>query len=314
MIPGLQHKRLRSFDGTEIAYQVRGRGPAVVLANGLGGFYEAYRPVYDALGDDYRVICWDYRGIFRSGEPRDRKTLAVPYHCDDLEHILDHEGVDRAVFVGWSMGVQVNLEYFRRYGGGRVDGLVAIGGTYGTPFRTVLSSRMIEHAIPLALGALRAQAPLANQATRTLAAWRGLIPTIKRLGLVSPDLDEALFREVLAGFATVDWRLYGESLSYLGAHDARDVLPRIDVPSLIVAGARDLLVPAFIAEEMHRAIPGSRLVVVEGGTHYMLMEYPALFRDQVLGFLSEVPGYEPRRAPADSGAPGGFDRAVGTDG
>jgi pimeloyl-ACP methyl ester carboxylesterase len=293
MVPGLEHRRLRSFDGTEIAYQVRGRGPAVVLANGLGGFYEAYKPIYDALGERYRIVCWDYRGIFRSQVPRDRATLAVPFHCDDLERILDHEGIDRAVFIGWSMGVQVNFEFFRKRRD-RMDALVAIGGTFGNPFSSVLSSRMVQYAIPSVLRAIRAQAPLVNQATRTLAGWNGIIPTIKRLGIVSPDLDDAAFREVLAGFATVDWRVYSHALTLLGTHDARDVLPQIDMPALIMAGDRDMLVPAFIAEQTHRAIPGSRLVMVEGGTHYALMEYPKVFGQELLAFLAQVPGYEPK--------------------
>jgi pimeloyl-ACP methyl ester carboxylesterase len=293
MVPGLEHRRLRSFDGTEIAYQVRGRGPAVVLANGLGGFYEAYKPIYDALGERYRIVCWDYRGIFRSQVPRDRSTLAVPFHCDDLERILDHEGIDRAVFIGWSMGVQVNFEFFRKRRD-RMDALVAIGGTFGSPFSSVLSSRVVQYAIPSVLRAIRAQAPLVNQATRTLAGWDGIIPTIKRLGIVSPDLDDAAFREVLAGFATVDWRVYSHALTLLGTHDARDVLPQIDMPALIMAGDRDMLVPAFIAEQTHREIPGSRLVMVEGGTHYALMEYPKVFGQELLAFLAQVPGYEPK--------------------
>jgi pimeloyl-ACP methyl ester carboxylesterase len=303
MIPGLEHKRLRSFDGTEIAYQTRGKGPAIVLANGLGGFYEAYRPIYEALGERYRILCWDYRGIFRSQVPRDRSTLAVPYHCDDLELILDHEGIDRAVFIGWSMGVQVNFEFFR-HRRDRMDALIAVGGTYGTPFRTMLSSRMVQYAIPAVLRAIGAQAPLVNHATRTLAGWNGIIPTIKRLGIVSEALDEEAFREVLEGFATVDWRVYSEALGWLGRHDARDVLPKIDMPTLIMAGDRDILVPAFIAEQTHRAIPGSRLVIVEGGTHYALMEYPRVFRDELLALLAQVPGYEPAAAEAVAGAGG----------
>ena len=78
MIPGLEHKRFRSFDGTEIAYQARGDGPCVVLANGLGGTFEAFRHIFATLGTRYRVLCWDYRGMYRSARPRDFGTLAVP--------------------------------------------------------------------------------------------------------------------------------------------------------------------------------------------------------------------------------------------
>ena len=75
MVPGIQHRRVASFDGTELAYQVRGEGPAVVLANGLGGSYEAFRHIYAELGERFKILCWDYRGIFGSAAPADPATL-----------------------------------------------------------------------------------------------------------------------------------------------------------------------------------------------------------------------------------------------
>ena len=151
----------------------------------------------------------------------------------------------------------------------------------------------MSYAIPSMLRAIGAQAGLVNRATRAVAGWNGIIPTLKRLGIVSSDLDDDNFREVLAGFGTVDWRLYSQTLTLLGMHDASDLLPEIDLPTLILAGDRDILVPAFTADHMHRAIPGSRLVIVEGGTHYALMEYPQLFREELRSFLATIPGYEP---------------------
>ena len=117
MVPGLVHKSFVSFDGTRIAYQLRGPvgAPTVVLANGLGGTFEAFRHVYGALGEHYRILCWDYRGLYRSERPRDLATLSIASHCRDLSALLDHEQIGEAVFLGWSMGVQVNFEFFRNH-------------------------------------------------------------------------------------------------------------------------------------------------------------------------------------------------------
>src|SRR6185503_11785474 len=58
---------IRKFfdDETEVAIQLRGPAgaPAVVLCNGLGGTFEAFRYVYETLGEHYRIVCWDYRGL-----------------------------------------------------------------------------------------------------------------------------------------------------------------------------------------------------------------------------------------------------------
>jgi pimeloyl-ACP methyl ester carboxylesterase len=292
MVPGLEHKRIASYDGTEIAYQVRGQGPAVVLANGLGGTYEAFRHVYSALGERYRTVCWDYRGLYRSAAPHDRGTLSVPHQCRDLERILEHEGIDRAVFVGWSMGVQVNFEFFREHAD-MIDGIVAINGTGGRPFDTVLSSRFVKYVIPVMLRAIKAQAQLVGRTTRAVVAWDGLVATAQRFGMVSRTLDVDAFRDVAAGFVDMDWNIYTTLLERLGEHDASDVLPRVTVPTLIVTGDRDILTPAFTAERMHRAIAGSRLVVIQGGTHYTPVEYPRVIQEELLDFLGRVPGYQP---------------------
>ncbi len=295
MVPGLEHRTLTARDGTRIAYQVRGSGPVVVLSNGLGGTYEAFRHVYAELGDDYRILCWDYRGLYRSATPIDRRRLDIDHHCEDLEQILDHEKVDRAVFVGWSMGVQLNFEFFRARRR-RMDGIIAINGTCGRPFQTAMASRVVSYVIPVALRAIRAQAALVGRATRTVVAWDGLVGMLQRFGMVSRTLDVDAFRDVAEGFKTIDWKNYSDLIERLGDHDAEDVLPTIDIPTLIITGDRDILTPPFTAEKMHRAVTGSRLVVIAGGTHYTPVEFPAIIREEIRGFLDRVPGYA-RRPP-----------------
>lgn len=292
MVPGLAHKRVLATDGTEIGYQVRGRGPGIVLANGLGGTFEAYRHIFDALGERYRVLCWDYRGLYESGTPANRDTFTVEHQCDDLEVLMDHEGMDRAVFIGWSMGVQVNFEYFRKRRA-RMDGIVAINGTYGRPFRTAMSTRVVEHVIPMLLKALRAQADFVGKTTRAVVGWEGLVGAMKRFGLVSETLDVDAFRDVAEGFKDLDWKNYTDLMQRLGEHDAEDVLHEIDIPVLVITGDRDIMTPAFTAERLHRSIRGSRLVIIRGGTHYTPVEYPRVVQEELLDFLARIPGYAP---------------------
>lgn len=295
MVPGIEHKRVESFDGTEIAYQVRGEGPAVVLAEGLGGSYQAFRHVYDVLGDRYRVVSWDYRGLYGSAAPADPRAIAMEDHCRDLEAILGREKIERAVFVGWSMGVQLSFEFFRARRQ-RMDGIVAINGTSGRPFDTVLSSRFIKYVIPTMLRVARAQAPLVSRATRAALAWEGAVPMLTRFGLVSKDLDLETFGAIIEGFADMDFEIYMRLLEVLGDHDAGDVLPEVDVPVLIITGDRDLMTPSFTAERLHRGVRDSRLVVIEGGTHYTPVEYPRVVQDEIRAFLDSVPGYRAQAA------------------
>jgi len=114
---------------------------------------------------------------------------------------------------------------------------------------------------------------------------------MKRFGMVSDTLDMEAFREVAAGFKTIDWRIYSDLLARLDEHDAEEVLAQVRVPTTIVTGDRDILTPPSTAERMHREIPGSRLVLIRGGTHYTPVEFPAILQDELLRLLARVPGW-----------------------
>ena len=294
MVPGIQQRQLVARDGTRIGYQVRGDGPCVVLANGLGGTYLAFRYLYEALSD-YKTICWDYRGLYTSGAPADPRANTVAHQVDDLLEILAAENVGDVVIAGWSMGVQVAFESVRK-APERVRGIFAINGTYGHTFRTVMGSRLVGQTIPMLLRLVRAQAELVGRATKRLAGSTALIGAMKRVGLVSETIDMDVFRAVAASFVGVDWRIYSDLLSRLDEHDASEVLETIAVPVAIATGDRDLMTPPATAEHMHRAIRGSRLVVIQGGTHYTPVEYPAILVDELGRLLDRVPGWARREA------------------
>ena len=97
------------------------------------------------------------------------------------------------------------------------------------------------------------------------------------------DVLEGLFAHV----ASLDPAVIAAVTAAYVEHDAADVLASIAVPTLIIAGDRDQLTPVAIAERMHRAIVGSRLVVFPGHSHLVQVERPADVHAAIDGFLAE---------------------------
>ena len=188
----IHQRQITARDGTRIGYQVRGDGPCVVLANGLGGTYVAFKALYGGL-EGYKAICWDYRGLYTSGAAADPLANTIAHQVDDLIDILAAEGVTDFVIAGWSMGVQVAFETIKRHRA-RVKGMLAINGTYGRAFRTVMGSRVIGQTIPMLLRIVRAQAALVGLASKRVAGSDLLIGAMKRVGLVAPTIDMDIFR------------------------------------------------------------------------------------------------------------------------
>lgn len=287
--PRVEHKNIESFDGTRIGYQVCGEGPAVVLANGLGGTYTVWRHQYALFGQSYRVISWDYRGLFRSGRPPALDSVAVDRQVADLEAVLAAEGVDRALFLGWSMGVQFTFEYYRRHPEQFV-GIVALNGVAGVPFETALRTPLVGYALPGLAKLMKVTAPALGPLTRVAGKTNALLPLFKVTGLAARSLDPDVFVDLIGEYSTLDFEAYGETLRHLGQHDAREVLPGVGVPTLVVTGTCDLFTPLETSREMVRVIPDARLVVVKGGTHYTAVEFPDQVNAALRQFVGEL-GY-----------------------
>jgi pimeloyl-ACP methyl ester carboxylesterase len=283
-------KSLRSFDGTEIAYQLRGGGDGVpiVLANGLGGDYRAWKYIFDHFAPRHPMVTWDYRGLYRSGRPATPGTLGPASQARDLEAILDELGWHQAGLIGWSMGVQVNFEAWRRFPS-RIAAIAIINGVGGRPFDTALGSRFLRHVIPILLRQMRRRARIVGRLTGVATGWRGLLPMMQRIGFVGATIDLALFADFARTFSTLDFDLYGATLEALGQHDAREVVSTVSVPMSIITGDRDMLTPLATARALRDSVPGSRMVVLPGGTHYTPVEFPEEVCAELERLFARVP-------------------------
>jgi pimeloyl-ACP methyl ester carboxylesterase len=288
----LAQKRIVAKDGTGIAYETLGEGTrAIVLANGLGGRLYAWTPAIDALWHTHKIITWDYRGLFDSEAPRSKRRFGVTDHAEDVLAILDAERIDRAVFIGWSMGVQVSLDVAAT-AEGRVAGLVLINGTYGHAFSTgfqpfvsipFLPKRM--HAMLEWLQDHREVAGLLAGATRfaelpTELALRAM------LGARAKELSPLLSRywdDVLGPSFPNYLRLFQE----LDAHSLYHLLPRIEAETLVISGKLDMLTPAFQSKEMARRMPHATHLPLTRSSHFSLLERPEIVVPAISEFLEK---------------------------
>jgi pimeloyl-ACP methyl ester carboxylesterase len=285
-------RQLTSFDGTTIAYHVTPEpfagAPWVILANGLGGTYLAWRGQIDYLGGRYRFLTWDYRGLYASARPVPdaAAAYAIPNHVRDLEAILAAEHIERASFVGWSMGVQVVLEAYKRFSE-RIQNLILLNGTFGRPLDTLSPLPGMKVVLPSLVELARRVHATATQMTRKATVQPEAVAWFKRLGLISLTLDDADFSELVHAFGQLDMEPFFRNLKAIGEHDAADVLSSIAAPALVITGDRDLFTPRETAQQMARRIPSAEILVVRGGTHYTAVEYPELVSLRIERFYRE---------------------------
>jgi len=282
----VDEKRVLSRDGTAIACQAVGAGPVLLLASGLVGSRGVWKHLHAFLSDRVRMVSWDYRGLYGSATPGDLSRLRVEDHVDDALAVLDGEGAASAILVGWSMGVQINFEIYRR-APERVRAIVAICGTYGRPFETLFNWKASGTIIPVAAVALSDRPAAVSWLGRRIASWPALIALARLAGLVGPGLDEEAFLALAGDFGGLDPRMFGAVAREMGRHDATDLLTSVGVPVLIIAGSADVLIPSRVAEKMARRIPGAELTIVPGGTSFVPLEHPELVNLRIEKFLCD---------------------------
>ncbi len=273
-----------------VSYEVLGRGEqTLMLANGLGGRLYAWEPLIDELSERYRIITWDYRGLFDS--PYDVLShLSVRDHAEDALKILDAEGVRRAVWIGWSMGVQVSLEA-ASISSERFAGLVLLNGTYGHVFSSGFQPWFRIPVLPRYLheitewirdhpGVSRALAAVSKRSTSVILGLFWLVVGRRALGLRSTlqqYTDDVYKPENFPNYL----RLFQE----LDAHSAFHHLPRLCVPALVISGRFDVLTPPYQSREIARRLPDADYHHIRNGSHFVLLERPEQVLPRIDDFL-----------------------------
>jgi pimeloyl-ACP methyl ester carboxylesterase len=256
-------------DGLQIAYEAVGTGPALVLLHGyVGDGPITWRRQLDALSDEFTVVAWDAPGAGRSTDPPGR--FGLDSYADCLAGFLDKLGLDSACVAGLSFGGILALALQRRHPA-RSSALIlasAYAGWAGSLPPEVAGQRL-RQALALADGTPKAFVD-------------ALLPT-----MFSKTMPRETIDDFCAGMQAFHPRGF-RAIARASAEDVRDVLPRIDVPTLLVYGDRDVRAPLTVARDLRAAISGSRLVVLPDAGHVCNVEAPDEFNAAVRDFLRDT--------------------------
>jgi pimeloyl-ACP methyl ester carboxylesterase len=190
-------------------------------------------------------------------------------YADCLAAWLEAVGIERPHVLGLSWGSALALELYRRHPD--VPASLVLASAYAG-WAGSLSAEVVAERLE------RADAELERPSEEWAA---GYIP-----GLLTEAAPAGLVAEIEAMIGDLHPAGTRTMLHAMAEADLRDVLPRIDVPTLLLYGELDTRSPLGIAEELHAGIPGSQLVVLPGVGHLANAERPDEFNEAVRGFLA----------------------------
>lgn len=276
-------------DGTRLYVRSRvGPSPTTaLLCDGICCDGYIYKYLWNDLSEIVSVAHWNYRGHGRSASPVDTRCISVVDHARDLDAVRQHLGDPPAVLVGHSFGTQVVLEAYRLRPQG-IRALVLLCGSFGRVTYTFKGSNALAGVLPDLIKFVELHPRLAR------GLWSRIPPRLAlevarmtgdiRLDSVRPEDVKPYFEHA----THVDFEMFLRMLREAGEHSAEDLLPRIDIPVLVLAGERDSFTPHLLSETTARAIPHAEYQLLAGGTHVLPLEEHATVKAAIAAFLERV--------------------------
>jgi 3-oxoadipate enol-lactonase len=262
---------MQSIDhnGVRIAYRIDGSPdaarPWLVFSHSLACDHSMWDPQVAAFAD-YRILRFDTRGHGASSAPPGDYTLEML--AEDLKALLDTLSIKRCHFVGLSMGGMIGQQFVLRYPT-RIASLTLADTTsrYPAESRAVWDERL---ALVRTRG-MDAIVPSTLERWFTLAFRKSAPDVIAKIG-------QQIRTTPVAGYAGCAHAVSNINLT--------SRLGDIDCPTLVLVGDSDIGTPRPMAEDIVRAIPASRLAVIEQAAHLSNVEQPGQFNQLLRQFLA----------------------------
>jgi non-heme chloroperoxidase len=263
---------------TEIHYEDHGSGQPVVLIHGYplnGNSWERQQRALLAAG--YRCVSYDRRGFGRSSQP----TVGYDYDtfAADLNALLEHLDLTDVILAGFSMGTGEVTRYLGRYGSARVSKAALFGVI--PPF--LLKTDDNPEGVP---GQVFADIKAAIVKDR-YAYFKNFLDNFYNVDVLAPDRisEQAWQASFTVAVGSSPYATYACVDTWLT--DFRDDLPKIDVPTLVVHGTEDRILPFdATAGRLSELIADVTIVPVEGGPHNVGWTHPDEVNEALLGFLT----------------------------
>lgn len=294
---GGQVHRIRRPDGSELHVEVFGRpdGPVFVLTHGWGATLTEWYHLRRQFGEQYRLVTWDLPSLGKSKGPDDH-DFRLEKLAADLRAVLDEVGGGPAVLLGHSIGAMIVLQYAKQFPddlGERVVGLVPVHGTHTNPLKTTRFARLMTAL----------QRPVLEPLCHAMIGLSPIVWAMNVVSYLNGSLHGSNYAQLFSWTGTWGqlefasryvlqiWPAsYARGTLAMFRFHATDALPRVAVPTLVVAANRDKMTVHEASEDIRRLVPGAGLATLAPAGHMGLIQRPEEFGRYVQAFLDRCFG------------------------
>ena len=261
--------------------------PVLVLNYGLvcsNHHWKFQTEYFDKMG--YQILTHDYRGHFQSSGANNVKMITFPQMAKDVADLCGYLGIQKAIMLGHSMGVNICLQIAKDYPD-LVQGMVLISGTFINVKDVMFDSNLMEFIAPIANLGLEKY----PEVFKKVWSASGLNPVVREIihstgfnrGKVSKEFIEIYLNRVGQLGAEVFFQLFNE----MTKQNITGSLEKMTMPSLIIGGQKDNVIPNHLQRTLANLLPNSETYFLVNGSHVPQADFPEMINERIELFINQ---------------------------
>ena len=281
-----------SYDGTRIFYitnfneELTVHDNVIVFNYGLVCNHKHFEPqvkFFDDLG--YKIVMHDYRSHYSSSGQDNIEECTFENIAKDLSGLCKSLNIESPILIGHSMGVNVSLEFAKLFPK-NIRAMILISGTVLPPQDIMFDSNIVDVTAPL----IKSFAD--KNPNHFDFIWKNSFknPIARKVildgGFNKEKVDDSFVQIYMKKISELPKDLFFHLLERMKEHDIIAHLENINVPTLIIGGDSDKVIPNYLQKILHKYLSNSDLYIIKDGSHVPQIDFPDLVNERVKSFIN----------------------------
>lgn len=237
---------------------------------------------FSGLG--YKILIHDYRGHYQSSGANDIDSITFENITNDLRGLIDHLNIQKPILIGHSMGVNICLEFAKRFPE-IPQKMILISGTIMPVYNIMFDSNIIDQVQPLIKNMLSRYPEVFN----TFWKFGGWNPLVKKLihssGFNEKKVSKEFIEVYLNKLGELGPQIFFQLLDQMHFHQILAEVETIKTKTLVIGGDKDKVIPNYLQRVLASNLRDAELYIVKNGSHVPQVDFPEFINERVKLFL-----------------------------
>lgn len=239
-------------------------------------------PFFSKMG--YKVLTHDYRGHYQSSGSQNIESITFENITNDMYGVIKKLNIKNVILVGHSMGVNVSLEFARKFPD-IVNKMVLISGTIIPVDNIMFNTNAMDYLRPI-LSNLSKKFPKTFNSFWKYNGWNPIARKVILQGGFNPDQVSDEFIEIYMNkLGQLGPELFFQLLDQMQRHHILAHVSNIQTKTLVMGGDNDKVIPNYLQKLLHKNLNNSEIYIIRNGSHVPQVDFPDFINERIQMFL-----------------------------